>query len=363
MARSHMSPPMSRKTAKKTSSVKSRDPHPRSLNLRRFRPAAGAARSWLLVILLFLIAGLGAAALERQNLYDWWALRNYRAPAVVAQLATQDTLTPYARKIFYVNHPQIDTGTSFNRQCPNNGGEKTIVLGCYHGGQSGLFLLSVNDPVLDGVEQVTAAHEMLHGAYERLSSSDRQKVDTMLMDYYEHDLDDARIQTTIDAYKQSEPHDVVNEMHSVFGTEVAHLPSGLEQYYRRYFTNRAAIAAFADQYQAAFTSRQTAVAQDDTQLAAMKAQIDGLEASLRSQLATIDSRQTTLSGYRNSGDVAAYNAGVPGYNQLVDAYNSGANSLQLLITQYNQLVNNRNAIALEENKLAGELSSTATPIR
>lgn len=328
----------------------------------RLRPAAGAARLWLVIILLVLASGIGVAALQRQNLYDWWALRNYQAPAAVTQLATQDTMTPYARKVFYVNHPQIDAGNTFGQFCPNNGGEKTIVLGCYHSGQGGIALLGVSDPVLDGVEQVTAAHEMLHAAYDRLSSSERQKVNAMLLDYYNHDLHDPRIQATINAYKQSEPNDVVNEMHSVFGTEIANLPSGLEQYYTRYFTNRAAVAAFAAQYQAAFTSRQAAVAQDDAQLAVMKAQIDSQEADLKSRLTTIQSRQAQLSAYRSNGEVAAYNAGVPGYNQLVDAYNSEADGLQNLINQYNQLVAQRNAIAVEEDKLANELSSTAAPI-
>jgi hypothetical protein len=312
--------------------------------------------------MLAVLGGLGAAALERQNLYDWWALRNYQAPPIVLQLATQDTMTPYARKIFYVNHPNIETGPNFKNSCPNDGGEKTIVLGCYHAGQSGIFLLSVNDPLLNGVEQVTAAHEMLHSAYERLSGAERQKVDAMLTDYYDHDLHDPRILATIAAYKQSEPHDVVNEMHSVFGTEIADLPSGLEQYYSQYFTDRAAVASFAARYQAEFTSRQTAVAQDDAKLAVQKTQIDSEESDLKSRLAVIDSQQAALNTERSNDDIAAYNAGVPGYNRLVDAYNSEADGLQNLIDQYNQLVTSRNAVALEEDRLASELSSTAPPL-
>src|SRR5262249_17898052 len=123
------------------------------------------------------------------------------------------------------NHPEIDTKNNFSSNCPNNGGEKTVILGCYHPDQNGIFVLGVSDPRLDGVMQVTAAHEMLHAEYDRLNSKDRSYVNGLLMDYYEHDLHDQRIQDVIAAYKLSEPNDVVNEMHAVFGTEIAKLPA------------------------------------------------------------------------------------------------------------------------------------------
>lgn len=322
----------------------------------------GSASLKLLAIVMVWLGLLGLVAANRQNILDWWRLRNYQAPAIVAQLAGQDTMTPYARKVFYVNRPAIDVKQQFTKACPNNGGEQTIVLGCYHGGQAGIFLFGVSDPRLDGVEQVTAAHEMLHAAYDRLSSSERQRVDTMLLDYYNHGLHDQRIINTIAAYKKTEPHDLVNEMHSIFGTEVANLPSGLEQYYQRYFTNRAQIAAYAAQYQAEFTSRQAAIASDDTQLASLKAQIDALEADLKTRQAAVSAQQSTLMSERSAGNISAYNAGVPAYNAQVDAYNAGVQTVQNLVNRYNRLVVSRNAIALEEDQLVNELSNSAAPI-
>ena len=310
-----------------------------------------------LVGVLIIVTGVT----QRQNIYDQWKLHGYTAPAIVAELATQDSMTGYARKIYYVNHPQVIIGSQFNQACPNNGGEKTIILGCYRGGQQGISLLGVTEPLLNGVEQVTAAHEMLHAAYDRLSSNDKTKLNAMLESYYKNDLHDSRVLAIIDAYKISEPNDVINEMHSVFGTEIASLPQPLERYYQRYFTNRSLVAGFAAKYQAEFTNRQNIIAQDDAQLMTLKTQINSIEADLRDKLATINSQQANLLSLRNS-DVKAYNAGVPGYNQLVDSYNSEADNLQNLISQYNQLVNSRNAVVLEEDQLAKELSSTATQI-
>lgn len=324
------------------------------------KPQKSSHNGFAVVVLLLLLAVLGGMVFERQNFLDWWHLRNYQAPAAVAQLASADTMTSYARKVFYVNEPQLEAKSNFT-QCSANK-EQTIVLGCYHGGQSGIYVLSVDDPRLTGVEQVTSAHEMLHAAYDRLSARERQKVNAMLQDYYDHDLHDQRVIDTIALYKKSEPKDVVNEMHSIFGTEVASLPAPLEQYYAQYFTNRGAITTFAAQYQGEFTSRQAAIKNADDQLASLKAQIDSTEADLRSRQAALSALGKQLDASRAAGDIAAYNAGVPVYNRQVAAYNGEVDTVKSLIARYNDLVGQRNAIAAETQQLTDEISSQVAPI-
>jgi len=328
----------------------------------QLRNKNGSGRLGLLMALLLLLAAAVAAAANLRGIADWLELRSYQPPAAVASLASQDGMTASARKIFYVNHPVIEDKDTFNNQCPNNGGEQTIVLGCYHGNQDGIYLLNVTDARLNGVEQVTAAHEMLHAAYDRLSNSDRQKVDAMLLDYYNHGLHDQRLLNTIAAYKKTEPRDLVNEMHSVFGTEVASLPNGLEAYYKRYFSNRAQIAAFAAQYQGVFTSQQQQLAQLKTQLANLKAEIDTNEAELNAKQAQINSEQQTLAAERNSGNLTAYNYGVSAYNAQVNSYNAQVDSTRALIEQYNQLVQTYNSLVTQQDQLINELSSQPTPI-
>jgi len=323
----------------------------------------GLGRLGALIILVVWFSLLGLALINRQNIQDWWRLRNYQEPADIAQLASQDTMTAYAQKVFEVNRPAIDDKSSFAKTCPNNSGERTVlVLGCYHSDQAGIFLLGVSDPRLNGVEQVTAAHEMLHAAYDRLSSSERKKVDAMLTDYYQHGLKDARVRSTIDDYKKSEPNDVVNEMHSVFGTEVANLPSGLENYYSRYFTDRSKVTEFAASYESEFTSRQAAAANYNSQLTSLKSQIDNMEADLKSKQTSIDSQQANLVSLKNAGKYSAYNAGVPGYNALIDAYNAEVDSVKNLINQYNTILANLKAVALEEDQLVQELSTNVKQI-
>jgi hypothetical protein len=324
-----------------------------------YKPGHRALKS---LLILAWIIGLGLLVAKHQAIFDWAKLRNYQAPSAIAQIATQDTMTDYGRKVFYVNHPELVPKDNFGNDCPNDGGEQTIVLGCYHPIQAGIFVLNVTDPRLDGVHQVTAAHEMLHAAYDRLSRADKDKVNQMLLDYYHNGLADQRIKDTIDAYKKTEPKDLVNEMHSIFGTEVATLPAPLEQYYQRYFTDRGQVVAFAVQYQDEFTSRQNIVTQDDAKLAQLKSQIQNLEADLKNKQSQLASTQADLNNKRSNGQIAAYNAGVPDYNAQVEAYNAEVEQVRSLIDQYNQLVNERNAVALEEDQLVKDLSTSAQPI-
>lgn len=299
--------------------------------------------------------------LNRQNIFDWWQLRNYQAPASISRLAEQDTMTDYARKILYVNQTEISAKSAFAEQCPNNGGEQTIVLGCYHSKQAGIFLLGVSDPRLDGVQQVTAAHEMLHGAYDRLSSSERRKVDDMLVNYYQNRLTDQRIINTMKAYKKTEPNDLVNEMHSIFGTEILNLPAELEQYYKRYFINRTQVVKYSERYQSEFTSRQAEVARYDASLASLKQQINNMEADLKVRQGELQERQAALNDLRSGNNIDQYNAGVPGYNSLINSYNAEADQVKELVAQYNDLVGKRNATAFEKDQLTKELKSDVAP--
>lgn len=318
------------------------------------KPRIPAPKIAAVIALLAWFGVLGLAAVNKQHIEDWWRLRSYDPPQAVVQIASQDTMTDYGRKIFYANQPELISKSEFAAKCPAHA-EETIVLGCYHSGQGGVYLLDVSDPRLEGVEQVTAAHEMLHAAYERLSSKEKNQVNAWLEQYYKENLEDPRIKDTLEAYKGSKRADLINEMHSIFPTELPSLPQHLETYYRKYFTDRAQVANFAAQYQAEFTSRQAQIDQADNQLAELKSQIDSLEADISRQQGDIQRREQALQNLRDSGRIAEYNAGVAPYNQLIDGYNGQIARVQALIKQHNDLVAYRNAIALEESQLAEQL--------
>lgn len=327
---------------------------PTSPTPRRHR----TSRTLVWLLLLSIVAAVLVLQFRRPIL-DWVSLRNYTPPAAVAALVSADTMTPAATHAFYVNHPNIDSKVVFAGSC-NFGREQSIVLGCYHGNQQGIYILDVNDPRLDGVEQVTAAHEMLHAAYDRLSTKERMHIDTLLQAFYDKDVTDIRVRATIDQYRKTEPNDVVNEMHSIFGTEIATLTPELERYYSRYFTDRSKVVSFASAYSQEFTSRQQQVAAYDVQLKQLKANIEANTAELSKQQTSLQTMKSQLDAERSS-DPAQYNRDVDSYNAQVNAYNAKIATTRSLIRQYNDLVDTRNTIALEEQQLARAISGDSVP--
>lgn len=303
------------------------------------------------------------AFLNKQAIFDYIKLRDYTPSAEIVQLASQATLNDEARKVFYVNQPVVQDKAAFKIDCPDGGGEKTIVLGCYHGGQNGIFLLQVSDVRLDGVKQVTAAHELLHAAYERLSSKERQKVDAMLLSYFNNELKDERIKATIEGYKKTEPNDLVNEMHSIFPTEIAKLPAELESYYSKYFTDRSKIVGFASHYQAEFTSRQNAIKDFDGQLVSLKDEIAAGETDLTQLQARIKDDEANLQDLRRTNRIADFNSSVPAFNAKIDQYNQLVRRVQGLVEQYNSVVETRNSLASEISELSNALNTNAEQIK
>jgi hypothetical protein len=254
---------------------------------------------------------------QHQAVYDSFRLRGYVAPDKVVQLATDTGMRDLTRRIFYVYHPSIEDKAPFNKNCKSS--EQTIVLGCYVDGK-GIYLLSVTDDRLNGVEQVTAAHETLHAVYARLNSKERAKVDVMTAEAFSK-LNDQRIKDTIDLYKKQDPSVVPNELHSILGTEVRLLPADLEAYYSRYFSNRTKVVGFSEQYEQAFTDRKNQIVDYDAQLLSLKTEIDNLQSSLSKQATTLSSERERLGKLRSNGQIDAYNAAVPGFNQKVNTYN------------------------------------------
>ncbi len=312
---------------------------------------------------LALFAAVLFAWLQRNALYDWLRLHNYQPNAQIAALADQTTMTAYARHMFYINHPAIEDRTVFNQNCPDNGGEQTIVLGCYQPHETGIHLYSVTDPKLNGVEQVTAAHETLHAIYERLSNKDRNYVDGLLQAYYQHDLHDQRLLDTIKAYQSSEPNDVVNEMHSVFGTEVTALPPALEAYYAKYFTNRQQIVSFAAHYQQTFTDNQATADRLLSQIKALEKNIKSQQDQINLMETDLRSKNQSLSAARSDGvDIQTYNAQVTAYNAEVQTYRNLIATYNNLINQHNQLVAQYQAVSVENNQLIQELNSRSATV-
>lgn len=295
--------------------------------------------------------------LNYQVIYDWWRLANYQPSQRVAEIAQKTTMSQYGQKLFYVNYPELLNKESFRQYCTN--AEQSIVLGCYIDGQ-GIYIFDVSDERLAGVQEVTAAHEMLHAAYDRLSEKDKQKVDAMTSSAFEA-INNQRIKESVEQYRSKDPTVVPNELHSILATEVRSLPSDLEIYYKRYFSDRLAVVALSENYEKVFTERENQIKAYDEQLKNLKNQIDKLQADLEIQAKSLSQRRSELEAMVDSGQIVAYNAAVASFNAQVASYNTGVKQVKALISQYNAIVAQRNAIASEEQELIDAIDTRLSP--
>lgn len=305
---------------------------------------------------MLLLSLNGLAIIQRQAIGDWFRLRNYQPSSQVVALANDTTMTDRAKHLFYVNHPSLEGKQAFNVHCADRD-EQTAVLGCYHGNRLGIFVYAVEDERLNGVQQVTAAHEMLHQAYDRLGGSERKRINQLLADFYENGLSEADAKTKVESYKRQKGVDLSNEMHSIFATEVRDLPDELNSYYQQYFTDRLKIVTYSEAYQGEFSRRKALVEQYDQQLEDLKNQIDANKAGLETALRSLKAKESTINDDLASQNTAAYQADVVSYNTQVEAYNAKITLTRTLISRYNGIVADRNDIAVEEQQLQQALDS------
>lgn len=294
------------------------------------------------------------AVLNRQYVKDLYIVQTTDVQPQAEALGAKLLLTNTGDFLYDASQPEVLPSAQFNEACGDVSKEKTIVLGCYT--RQRLYVYNVTDTRLAGVQEVTAAHELLHAVYERMPISDREQLDAQLLQAA-NAIENKRLQATIEAYRSIDPSVVPNELHSILGTEVAVLPEALEIHYKKYFSNRAQIVAFSQQYQSQFIANEEKISSLDAQMTDLKIQIADLEASLARLEETLNQRQKELSQVRSS-DVAAYNAAVPGFNALVASYNSQVTRVRDLVDRHNTLLEERNAVAGAQSELNKQLDSS-----
>jgi hypothetical protein len=292
-----------------------------------------------------------------RDILDWAALRNYAPPARVVELANQTTMKPETRRIFYVNRPEIQDKQHFKTSCSQ--AEQTIVLGCFVSNK-GIFLLNVEDPRLNGVVQVTAAHEVLHAHYDRLNGNERQRVDRMTSEFFAS-LKNDRIKKVVENYRKKDASIVPNELHSILATEVRDLSPDLEAYYSRYFTDRKALVTFSEKYEQTFVDLENQVLNYDQQLATLKKSIESNQQRLEGSEEQIDAEKRTLDGLLAAGRTEEYNGRVAGFNALVNQHNALIRQTQGLVEEYNNIVELRNALATTEAQLVEAIDANSLP--
>ncbi len=292
-----------------------------------------------------------------QDLQDGIKLLKYQPTPEVAKLTTATRMTDTARRLFYVNQPQIESRKSALNRCQAT--EHTVVLGCYVVG-TGIFLQAVSDPRLQGIVEVSAAHEMLHVAYQRMSVVEQLQINKLLRTSFEQ-LQNPRIKRLIETYKSQDPRSVDSELHSLFGTEVRHLVPELEQHYRKYFTDRSTVVALSEQYEEVFTNLQTKSKRLSEQLAIQKPALAEFASRVKQEGENVERDRINLQSILETNLPADYRDLVANFNNRVENFNQLLAQLKERERIYNQMVNEYNSFALEEKSLIDSLQNKSSP--
>jgi hypothetical protein len=235
------------------------------------------------IVAMVLLVGWQRPALE-----DWLVPVPTPAPEI-ARLAIATGMTPTAQRLFYRQSPTIAPQASFASRCKVP--EQGIMLGCYSSGRDGqgkIVIQAVADPRLRGVMETTAAHEMLHAAYQRLSPARQHWLAPRLQRAAQR-VTDQRLQKILRQYEKGDNEALYwNELHSHLGTELEDLGDPeLEAHYQQYFHDRAQVVAFAQRSGSNFKHL-------DIQAADLKPRIDAQEAHLKQLKQQLDEAETNL---------------------------------------------------------------------
>jgi len=202
------------------------------------------------ILLLFIIGIVGGEIFRRnavKNMNDTF-LQTYQPKPEVAEIAEKTTLTDKAKILFYRADPEFIESNTFAEYCITKDGIQ-LALACARSNTPGqpnstprIFLLQMDNPKFADSRFPSAAHEMLHLVYQKLTNSEKQQLAPLIDTELTKHEDDAHLMNIVDIIKNSMGdkylEEMRNELHSIFGIEFQDISPELEDYYSQYFSDR-----------------------------------------------------------------------------------------------------------------------------
>lgn len=319
------------------------------------RSLISVAISLLLVILAL------AIIFNRQLIYDQLAYNSYQASTDVLTLVSNSGMSQKGQFLFLASKPVLDDTASLYKECA--GVENSAsVLGCYK--NKIIYIFDVHDERIASVREVTAAHELLHAIYDRLSYSQRDKLDDLLFQEYEKLKLDEDFMARMAAYTNIDDSDLANELHSIIGTEVAVIGPELESHYSKYFYNRQKIVNLNKSYLSVFDELKAKANKLITEIDSLGKDIKQASGNYNDNIGLLnrdigDFNRRADSGWFTSQAQFQHERSV--LTSRVNAMENARLSINRDITKYNELINKYNSIATESTRLYNSLDSSLAP--
>lgn len=299
------------------------------------------------------------AIIFRQNLIDQVKVWSYEPSAPVVSLADRSGMSSGGKFYFYATNPVIESATLFNSDCRQDE-SKNPVLGCYIAGDDRIYIYDIQNSDLDGIKEVTAAHEMLHAVYARLSVDEKKSINNLLLGKYEQ-IKTPELETRIKYYESHDANSAASELFAILPTEFSDIGSELDRYYSKYFSDRQKVVSLHQKYSSTFADLKLEI-QNLTSL--LKSKKQDLELKMESlnydvgqfnnRVVNFSSRAATSGGFSSISEFESEKSQIVATQQ---ALSSRQNDIKQLIDQYNSDVERLNQLGVRMDSLNKSIDS------
>lgn len=179
-----------------------------------------------LLILFLVLAGGFVAARNAIAIGDWWHARSYQSSSDIQKIAQDAGMSETGEKLFYRFSPELISQEKLDTKC------EVDKLGCVEG--NSLYILEHDTEKQYLRSVVTAAHEMLHIAWSRLSFEKRYELELLI----DRELATPKAQNIRERLQGYPEEERINEAHSFIGSELENISDKLESHYDLYFSDR-----------------------------------------------------------------------------------------------------------------------------
>lgn len=316
-------------------------------------------------VLVVILVGASALLIStyRQAIADFVSAAQYAPTDEMVRVLSQVAPTPQAETVFKATHPTLDAAESFNTSCADvMHSENAQVVGCYTGDRIHLF--RITDDRLRGMVEVTAAHELLHAMYDRMSAPEKTSLRILLESEYEKLSNaDPGLVERMSVYQDLNDDAFANELHSVLGTEIDRLSEPLENYYAKIFSSRAAITSLFAGYNARFEELEAERKDLSASLERLRPEIEARSSAYQNAVSQFNAEAQALTDRNNSLEFSSNPAEFYRLRDMLTAEQQRLEAERMALNELIESYNTKRSRLIELNAMAADLyqSFDSTP--
>lgn len=311
---------------------------------------------WSFFMLLSVLALI--AFFNWQWIYDFGRGLSYNPSDEMQRIWGSLELTERGGFLFKASMPTLNEREDFNEKCRFGVDSEMAILGCYTEGN--IYVYNITDAKLDGIRELTTAHELLHAVWARMGEGARNDLSLALTQVFNDNKD--LLEEEISTYGESERQE---ELYVRAGTEIKNLPELLEKHYAEIFKDQDKIVNFYEKYISVFNNIKAEMDNLMSEMENIKIEIETKTAEYEQRIVKLN---TDIANFNDcaetSGCFGSSNEFYARREVLVreqEELNALYEELNDLISKYNERVAKYNDDVIQTEKLNNMINSNSKP--